>query len=234
MHIIPMRMQPGIPADICNEKELNTAAFVLSKLADFLLKTEQTDYSLIGPETIILPEKDIHLESWKTYRVDRNNKLPDMAAELTLPVEDSLKKAVGQLEIQGTIWETHVCYYPFAVSDGPKGGYYPQMFLVINKDKGEVVHHSSYKYGEYSHDTMLSELTNACVEAGYIPCEIEVRRPDLQLLLSDLFENTGIDVNKVSELVAVRDCLANIIAQVMNRHMQESEKDCCAAGTCDS
>ena len=28
-----------------------------------------------------------------------------MAAELTLPVEDSLKKAVGQLEIQGTIWE---------------------------------------------------------------------------------------------------------------------------------
>ena len=156
------------------------------------------------------------------------------AAELTLPVEDSLKKAVGQLEIQGTIWETHVCYYPFAVSDGPKGGYYPQMFLVINKDKGEVVHHSSYKYGEYSHETMLSELTNACIEAGYIPCEIEVRRPDLQLLLSDLFENTGIDVNKVSELVAVRDCLANIIAQVMNRHMQESEKDCCAAGTCDS
>ena len=233
MHIIPMRMQPGLPADICNEEEMNTASTVLSKLADFLLKTDQNDYSLSGPETLVLPEKDAQLESWENYRVDKNTKLPDPAAELKLPVEDTLKKAVGNLEIQGTIWETHVCYYPFAVSDGPKGGYYPQMFLVINKDKGEVVHHSSYKYGEYSHETMLSELTNACVEAGYIPCEIEVRRPDLQLLLSDLFENTGIDVNKVSELVAVRDCLANIIAQVMNRHMND-EEDCCAAGTCGS
>ena len=228
-----MRMQPGLPADICNQEEMNTAAVVLSKLADFLLETEETDYSLLGPETLVLPDNDAQLESWENYRVDKITKLPDPAAELKLPIEDRLKKAVGNLEIQGTIWEVHVCYYPFAVSDGPKGGYYPQMFLVINKDKGEVVHHSSYKYGEYSHETMLSELSNACNEVGYIPCEIEVRRPDLKLLLSDLFENTGIDVNKVSELVAVRDCLANIIAQVMNRHMND-EQDCCAAGTCGS
>ncbi len=233
VHIIPVRMQPGIPAFICNENEMDTAAKVMSKLADFLLNNK-SDYSLAGPDVLLLPDNGAQFENWETYRTDKNSQLPDHADGLNLPVEERLKKVVSQLEIQGTIWETHVCYYPFAKSSGSSGGYYPQLLLVINKNKGEVIHHNSFEQGEYSHEVMLSELANACVTAGYIPCEIEVRRPDLQILLSDLFENTGIDVNHVGELLAVRDCLANIIAQVMNRQFNDGEEDCCSAGTCGS
>tara|TARA_B100000674_G_scaffold236542_1_gene194317 strand:+ start:423 stop:1478 length:1056 start_codon:yes stop_codon:yes gene_type:complete len=234
MHIIPMRMQPGITASICNENEMHTASEIMAKLADFLLQTNQDDYFPAGPEILLLPDDQAQLENWETYRTDKASQLPDPAAGLKLPVDESLKRTVGSLEVKGTIWEAHVCYYPFAISSGSKGGYYPQMLLIINKDKGELIHHIGFEKIEYSHEIMLSEISYACSTAGYIPCEIEVRRPDLKLLLSDLFENTGIDVNHVGELVAVRDCLANIIAQVMNRQFNDGEEDCCSAGTCGS
>ncbi len=230
MHIIPMRMQPGITASICNENEMHTASQIMAKLADFLLQANQEDYFLAGPEILLLPDDQAQLENWETYRIDKSSHLPDPSAGLKLPVDESLKRTVGSLEIKGTIWEVHVCYYPFAISSGSKGAYYPQMLLIINKDKGELIHHISFEKIEYSHEIMLSEISDACSKAGYIACEIEVRRPDLKLLLEDLFENTGVDVSQKSELVAVRDCLANIIAQVMNRQFNDQEEDFYAAG----
>ena len=102
------------------------------------------------------------------------------------------------------------------------------------KDKSEVIHYTNYEYGEYSQNTMLAHLISACDKAGYIPCEIEVRRPDLELLMQDLFGDSGVDIERVAELAVVKDCLANLIAQIMNRQFQEQGNDCCAAGTCSS
>ena len=234
LHIIPMRMRPGLPAFICNEQEMLIATEVMGALADFLLNTDQDDFALEGNETIILPESAANLSEWQSYRVDKADYLPDPTENIELPVQERFKKAVSQYEIQGTIWEVHVCYYPFAVTDGPEGGYYPQMLLVINKDKSEVIHHTSYEYGEYSQDAMLAHIVSACDEAGYIPCEIEVRRPDLELLMQDLFGGSGVDVNRVAELAVVKDCLANLIAQIMNQHFHEHDDDCCAHGTCSA
>lgn len=234
MHIIPMRMRPGLPAFICNEQEMLTASEVMGALANFLLNSDQEDYVLEGHETILLPQNEANLSEWQSYKVNKADYLPDPAENIELPVQERFKKALSQYEIQATIWEVHVCYYPFAVSDGPEGAYYPQMLIVIDKQKSEVIHHTSYEHGEYSQDAMLAHLVSTCDEAGYIPCEIEVRRPDLELLVKDLFADSAVEVSRVGELAVVKDALANLIAQIMNEHFHEHDEDCCAHGTCSA
>lgn len=230
--MIPSRMKPGFPESICTDDELSLGLELLNTFVGFLKSSRKDALDIEGDALILLPEEGACIHDWRKYSLESSMlpEDPEVPDDIPLPQVD-LTSLEG-LNLEGTIWEIHCCYAPFVVQDGPMGTYHPELILILNKDRAQIIGHEIFEFAQLSNEKLVHKIVETIASAGYLPCEVEVKTKKLHRLLTALFETNGVEINLVKKLPMITECLQSMAEQFMHQHHSHEHHDCCSEGTC--